>query len=65
MTKNLKLKIAIIEAGLTQKEVAKKAGLTEECLSMAVNGRFNLNEAEKTRVAWAIGKPPEELFTEK
>jgi hypothetical protein len=64
MTRNLKLKIAIIESGKTQKEVANESGIHPSLLSMAINGRYNLTEPEKYAVAQTIGLHVEDVFSE-
>jgi transcriptional regulator with XRE-family HTH domain len=59
---NKRLKVAFIESGKTQREVAREIGLSEALLSMAVRGRYLLDESQRRRVAIALGKPVEELF---
>ena len=46
--KNLKLKSAIFKAGERQVDIAKKAGIPESYLSMAVRGRMNLNDDQQS-----------------
>jgi transcriptional regulator with XRE-family HTH domain len=57
-----KLKVAFIEAGRTQKEVAREIGINEGLLSLAVNGRYLLDEGQKRKLAIALGKPVKDLF---
>lgn len=61
--RNVKLKMAIFEAGLTQRELARRAGIAESFLSMAVNGSYIPNEQQKTRIANELGKSKAELFS--
>lgn len=62
MTRNIRLKSAIFEARLTQKAVARKAGISESWLSMAINGRLVLDESQKNRIADVLGRSKTELF---
>jgi transcriptional regulator with XRE-family HTH domain len=64
MSMNLNLLVAIKRTGRTQREVARAAGLPESALSMAINGRLNLNGDEKCRIARALELQPAELFEE-
>ncbi len=60
--KNKKIKIALVERDLTQRELAKKARIPESILSFAINGKFNLDSNQKQRVAGLLGKPVNYLF---
>ncbi len=59
---NLKLKTAILEAGITQKELAQKTQINEGLLSLGVNGRYIFDAIQKARIAKALKKPVSELF---
>ena len=60
--KNVKLRNAIFEAKLTQRDVAKKTKIPESQLSMSIHGRFILDEIQKARIAKLLGKPINQLF---
>jgi transcriptional regulator with XRE-family HTH domain len=62
MSGNMELLVAIKRRGRTQREVARAAGLSESALSMAINGRLNLNGEERRRIARALELQPAELF---
>ncbi len=53
---------SIRSQNLTQREVARRAGLDETVLSKAISGRLNLRLDEKLRLAAVLNKPVEELF---
>lgn len=57
-----KLKIAIWESGMTQREAARQSGVSEWNISQAVNGRVILTEEEKSALAQCLEKGIEELF---
>ncbi len=59
---NLQLKLAILENGLSQRELARKTGIHESFISMAVRGKYNLDEIQRAKIAKAIGKPEKEIF---
>jgi len=59
----IKLKIARIEKGLKQKEVAEKAGITYEYLSALENGRMkNPSKKIMDKISIVLGKSVNELF---
>lgn len=60
--RNVKLKAAIFEAGLTQNELAERAKIPRTYLSQAITGRLNLTEAEQTRIAEELKRSRSELF---
>ena len=62
--KNSKLKEAIFLSGNTQRKVARKAGIPEAHLSMAIHGKFNLDSVQKAKVASVLGRPQQDLFTD-
>ncbi len=61
-TRNGKLKAAIFEAGLSQRQLARETGIPEAHVSMGLNGKFIFDEDQQRRVAMALGKSREELF---
>ena len=65
MNRNVALKAAIFEAGLTQRELARRVGISESQISLALSGRFVLSEKEKDRISKELLKPVKELFAEK
>ena len=56
------LKIACIEAGLTQRQVAELVGIDEWKLSRIVNGKQVADDDTKAAIASARGRPVEDLF---
>jgi DNA-binding XRE family transcriptional regulator len=62
--KNLDLKVLIIKTGISQRELAKKAGFHETTLSAIVNGRINPDEIEKARISKALGISLKDIFVE-
>lgn len=59
---NVALKVAIIEAGKTQREVAERAGLRELRVSEIVTGRVIATADEKRALAKALRRPQSALF---
>ncbi len=59
---DVKLKVAIFENGFSQRELAKRTGIHESFISMAVRGKYNLDEIQRAKIAKAIGKPEKEIF---
>jgi len=64
MERNVKLKTAIWEKGLCQKDFARVVGDHHTFVSRVVNGWVNLDEARKIKYAKALGKKTEEVFSE-
>jgi len=64
MPKNLALKIAILESGLSQLEVAKAADIHESRLSHIINGHREANDAEQKVLARVLKRKPAVLFPE-
>jgi transcriptional regulator with XRE-family HTH domain len=62
MKRLTKFKLKLLEKGLTQREVAWRAGITEGLMSLIVNGRFNPDEQQMEKIAKAIELPKNELF---
>lgn len=59
---NMALKVAIIQRGHTQREVARRAGLSELRLSQLVTGRFLPTAEERRAIAKALRCRQSELF---
>lgn len=64
MTRNLnkRLKHALIEKELKQRQVARGAGISEATFSLIVNGIYIPSEAQQIAIARILGESPEELF---
>lgn len=61
--KNLTLRMAIFMAGVTQRELARKAGIPEAHLSMAIHGKYNLDDLQKKKIANALDMPEKQVFS--
>jgi len=61
-TKNLALKIAIIQSGLSQADVAEAAGWHASKFSLIVNGRQQATEAERKIIARILKRKAADLF---
>ena len=64
MPKNLALKIAIIESGLSQVDVAEAIDVHDTHLSRIVNGRREASESERKALARVLKRKAAELFPE-
>lgn len=62
MKKNVKLKAALFQADMTQKDLATEVGIQENILSWVVNGRFILTEDEQEKIAEVLNMDVYELF---
>jgi transcriptional regulator with XRE-family HTH domain len=62
MPKNIALKIAIVESGLSQIEVAKAADLHESRLSHIINGHRDPSGFERRVLARILKRKPADLF---
>ena len=58
----LKLKIAIVASGGTQRELSRACNVPENRLSSIVRGWINPREPERQAIAAALGKPVSEVF---
>lgn len=59
---NFKLKMAIFENGTSQRDLAKTTGIHESVISMAIRGKYNLDQIQRAKISKAIGKAESELF---
>jgi len=59
---NLTLKIAILESGLSQQEVAKAIGIHESRMSQIVNGWRESTDAERKALARLLKRKATDLF---
>jgi transcriptional regulator with XRE-family HTH domain len=60
--KNLALKIAILESGKSQVDVAEAADIHETKMSNIVNGRREPSDAERRAIARILKRKPGDLF---
>ena len=60
----VKLKVAIVEAGRTQRALARELGMPEDRLSEIVSGAVVPRDDERRRLAQALGKRPRHLFND-
>ena len=63
MVGNLKLRIALLEAGIKQKELELLSGVAQPVISQIITGRIIPTTDEKIRIAKALNKKIEELFS--
>lgn len=56
------LKVAIVAAGLTSREVAASVGLSETHFSRVVKGLHTPPYETRLKIAAAVGRHPDELF---
>jgi plasmid maintenance system antidote protein VapI len=64
MAKNTALKIAFIETGKTQVEVAGQMGIQAVKLSNIVNGHLEATPEEKRALARILRRPVHQIFPE-
>ena len=64
MSSKFKLFEAIRKADMYQRDFAKIVGEPESKVSLVVNGKYNLSQAEQVKWARILGQPQEELFGE-
>lgn len=60
--RNLKLKLILFEQGMTQSKLSSVAGVPESYISLAINGKFNLDPEQRKKIAVALGRNECELF---
>ncbi len=60
--KNVKLKLALYEKGITQSELSKKTKIPSSYISLAISGRLNLTSAEEKQIADTLNMKVLELF---
>ena len=60
--KNSKLKLILFEGGMSQRDLAKKSGVHESTISLAINGKYNLDEIQKAKIAKALKMSINGLF---
>ena len=64
MTKLTRLKIRILEEGLTQREVSRRSGIDEAILSLISNGKYLPDRLQRVKIAEAMREPEGELFAD-
>ncbi|MDB4442245.1 helix-turn-helix domain-containing protein [bacterium] len=57
-----KLKIAILERNITQRELARKAGIHESIISLIATGRYIPDGRQKELISNVVEVEPENLF---
>ena len=63
MKKLKNVKLALIEKDLTQKELARMAGIEKSVLSNTIAGRWVLRQDQQEKVALILNKTVQELFS--
>lgn len=58
----LKLKIAMLEKGISGRQLAREVGINESIMSLVVNGKYNLSPDQQERIARVLEKPIDQLF---
>lgn len=62
--KLISLKMAMLERGVTQREVGMNAGIPEAKFSAIINGRLNLTNEDRKKLCQILQKSDAELFKE-
>lgn len=57
-----RLKMVLFEKGITGRELARRSGLSESIISLAANGRYNLDPVQKAKIVSILKVPAETLF---
>ena len=60
--KGIKLKVACVREGFTQREIARAAGVSPALISMVMMGKRRLNPKRKKIIARLLDKPIEAIF---
>ncbi|MFI5359696.1 MAG: helix-turn-helix transcriptional regulator [Halanaerobiales bacterium] len=64
MKKNMRMKIARMECGLSQEELAKKVGVTRQTIGLIEAGDYNPTLKLCIAICKALGKTLNDLFWE-
>ena len=59
------IKMALIERGFSQKDMARLLGIVYSTFNMKLRGERHFTESERKRLATVLGKPETELFPKK
>lgn len=62
MTRNIPLKVACVESGKDQIEIAALAKIHHTRLSQIISNRVTPTESEKLRIAGVLQRPVESIF---
>ena len=60
----MRLRLARVERGLSQEELAEKAGVTRQTIGLIENGKYNPTLSLCIKIARALGRTLDELFWE-
>ncbi len=58
------VKATMFEKGITGKELAKRTGISEAILSMFINGKYILDQAQQIKIANILNCPIEKLSSQ-
>jgi len=64
VTRNIPLKVACIESGKEQREIAALAKIHHTRLSQIISNRVTPNESERLRIAGVLQRSVSDLFPE-
>jgi len=64
MKKNLHLKMALFEQGVTQDQLAKETVIPRSYISQAIHGRYVMDDEQKIKISEMLGLSTKELFEE-
>ena len=59
---NTRLKSALLENGMTQRDLARKAKVSEFYISMNIQGRYLFTDNDRMKIALVLGRDETELF---
>ena len=62
MEKNLKLKMAIFQRGITQEKLAKQTGIPKAYISQVIHGRYIFDHEQQSKISEMLGVRIEEIF---
>jgi transcriptional regulator with XRE-family HTH domain len=62
--KNANLKAALFEEGITQRDLSQKTGIPRAYISLAINGKFNLDSEQKQKISVVLARDERDLFSE-
>ena len=61
---NIKIKVALLEEGMTQKELSETAGISIGLISLGLNGRYLFRKEQRESIAKALNRKVSQLFVE-
>jgi len=62
MQKNAKLKTELFEKSLSQEELSRQTGIPRAYISLAINGKFNLTEDQRQKIAKTLRCDESKIF---